>query len=69
MSSSSLTSITYQRANGLFAVASPAGVTRVAEHKLRAIGDMDITEAIEAAKFNPGEPQEISRRVPTGRGL
>ena len=55
-----LWTITYERANGLFRVDRPSGESRrTTEDLLRAIGDQDITEAMERAKYNPYEPARL----------
>jgi hypothetical protein len=49
------TTISFQRANNLFLVSSASALEprRVTEQQLRAIGDMDINNAVETAMMNP----------------
>lgn len=56
------TQIMYNRANGLFSISSSVGVASVTESKLRSIGDMDVTETMEAAMRNPYTPFTFAAR-------
>jgi len=61
--------ITYERANSLFRVDREGGESkRVTEECLRAIGDQDITEAMERAKYNPYEPSTVRSKPQRRRG-
>ena len=64
-------SIAYQRASNMFLVHN-GGLSpkRVSENQLRAIGDMDINDAIETAWLNPYTQIRIVGHAPkTGRRI
>ncbi len=61
-------SISFQRANNLFLVYN-GGLEpkRVFEQQLRAIGDMDINDAIERAWMNPYDKIQVRSSKPAPR--